>query len=73
MHLYDKIVLRKRAIIETINDLLKNGCQIEHTRHRCFADFIGNLVAGLIACNLAPKKPTLNLEIIDLDKVKMIA
>jgi hypothetical protein len=73
MHLHDKIILRKRAIIETINDLLKNGCQIEHTRHRCFANFIGNLVAGLIAYNLAPKEPALNLEIIDLDAIKKIA
>jgi len=73
MHLHDKIILRKRAIIETINDLLKNDCQIEHTRHRCFTNFIGNLVAGLIAYNLAPKKPALNLEIIDLNAVKMIA
>jgi hypothetical protein len=81
MHLHDKIVLRKRAIIETINDLLKNGCRmvtersrsIEHTRHRCLPNFVGNLVAGLIAYNLAPKKPALNLEIIDLNAVKMIA
>ncbi|MCL2502856.1 MAG: IS982 family transposase, partial [Bacteroidales bacterium] len=42
-------------------DLLKNGCQIEHTRHRCFNNFIANLVSGLIAYNLAPKKPALNL------------
>jgi hypothetical protein len=34
MHLYDKIILGKRTIIETVNDLLKNSCQIEHTRHR---------------------------------------
>ena len=73
MHLYDKIILRKRAIIETINDLLKNGCQIEHTRHRCFTNFIANLVAGLIAYNLAPKKPALNLEIIDLNAIKKVA
>jgi len=73
MHLYDKIVLRKRAIIETINDLLKNGCQIEHTRHRCLANFIGNLVAGLIAYNIAPKKPALNIEIIDFDAIRKIA
>ena len=71
--IHDKIALRKRAIIETVNDLLKNGCQIEHTRHRCFNNFIGNLVAGLIAYNLAPKKPTLNIEIIDMDAIKKIA
>ena len=73
MHLYDKIALRKRAIIETVNDLLKNGCQIEHTRHRCLNNFIGNLVSGLITYNLAPKKPALNIEIIDMNAVKMIA
>ena len=73
MHIHDKIILRKRAIIETVNDLLKNVCQIEHTRHRCFNNFIANLVAGLIAYNLMPKKPALNLDIIDLDKVKTIA
>jgi len=73
MHQHDKIILRKRAIIETVNDLLKNGCQIEHTRHRCLNNFVSNLAAGLIAYNLAPKKPALNLEIIDLNAVKKVA
>jgi len=73
MHLYDKIALRKRVIMETVNDLLKNGCQIEHTRHRCLNNFIGNLVSGLITYNLAPKKPALNIEIIDMNAVKRIA
>jgi hypothetical protein len=73
MHLYDKIALRKRAIIETVNDLLKNGCQIEHTRHRCLSNFVGNLVSGLIAYNLQPKKPALNIEIIDRNAFKLIA
>ena len=34
MDVYDKIMLRKRSIIETINDMLKNVAQIAHTRHR---------------------------------------
>jgi hypothetical protein len=42
MLMSDKIYLRKRALIETVNDQLKNICQIEHTRHRCFPNFIGN-------------------------------
>jgi len=42
MLMSDKIYLRKRALIETVNDQLKNICQIEHTRHRCFENFIGN-------------------------------
>ena len=73
MHMHDKIILRKRAIIETVNDLLKNGCQIEHTRHRCLTNFVGNLVSGLIAYNLAPKKPALNIEIIDTNAIKKVA
>jgi hypothetical protein len=59
--LSDKLLLRKRAIIETINDQLKNICQIEHTRHRSPINFLVNLVAGLIAYCHQPKKPSLGL------------
>ena len=65
MNLYDKILLRKRAVIETVNDELKNICQIEHTRHRSVDNFATNLIAGIIAYNLLPKKPGMNIEIID--------
>jgi hypothetical protein len=65
MHLSDKILLRKRALIESVCDELKNICQIEHTRHRSQEGFIVNLLSGLIAYSYLPKKPTLNLEIID--------
>ena len=47
MCLLDKILLRKRAIIESVNDYLKNICQIEHTRHRSPLNFPVNLLAGL--------------------------
>ena len=73
MHIHDKILLRKRAIIETVNDLLKNVCQIEHTRHRSVNNFITNLIAGLLAYNLMPKKPSLNLEIIDNKAISAVA
>ena len=56
MLLKDKIYLRKRALIETVNDQLKNVCQIEHTRHRCFENFIANMISALIAYNFQPKK-----------------
>jgi hypothetical protein len=59
--LADKLLLRKRAIIETINDQLKNISQVEHTRHRSVAHFFVNVVAGLIAYCHQPKKPSLNL------------
>jgi len=47
MTVADKILLRKRSVIETVNDELKNICQIEHSRHRAFTNFVTNLIAGL--------------------------
>ena len=64
MHIYDKILLRKRAVIESVNDILKNSCQIEHTRHRSFDNFITNLIAGLIAYAFMPKNPNINIDIL---------
>jgi hypothetical protein len=61
MSSYDKLLLRKRAIIETINDELKNICQIEHSRHRSFDGFLTNLVAGLAAYCFLTKKPSINI------------
>lgn len=60
--LSDKLLLRKRAIIETINDQLKNICQIEHSRHRSPINFLVHLIAGLIAYCHQPKKPSLRLQ-----------
>jgi hypothetical protein len=59
--LVDKLLLRKRVLIETINDQLKNISQVEHTRHRSPVNFLVNVVAGLIAYCHQPKKPSLNL------------
>ncbi|UGU14594.1 IS982 family transposase [Sinomicrobium kalidii] len=58
----DKILLRKRALIESVNDELKNICAIEHSRHRSPAGFIINLVSGLCAYRFLPKKPSLNIQ-----------
>lgn len=49
MPLADKLLLRKRAIAETIIDQLKNISQIEHSRHRSPVNFVVNLLCGLIA------------------------
>ena len=57
---HDKIMLRKRSLIETVNDQLKNICQIEHTRHRCFPNFIINLLSALAAFSFFDKKPSIN-------------
>jgi len=58
---HDVFLLRKRAIMETIIDQLKNISQIEHSRHRSPLNFVVNLLAGLIAYSLQPKKPSLHL------------
>jgi hypothetical protein len=73
MLIKDKIMLRQRALIETVNDELKNMCQIEHTRHRGFKNFITNLLSGLIAYSFFPKKPSINIEIIDNKALKHAA
>ena len=66
MALEEKILLRKRSLIETVNDTLKNVCQIEHSRHRSPMNFLAHLVAGLIAYTRLPKKPSLKMEYPDL-------
>jgi hypothetical protein len=58
----DQCLLRKRAIIESVNDQLKNISQIEHSRHRRPTNFLVNLVGGLIAYCFQPKKPSLGFD-----------
>ena len=58
----DKLLLRKRALIESVNDQLKNVCQIEHSRHRSPYNFLVHLLAGLVAYCHQPKKPSLHLD-----------
>jgi hypothetical protein len=62
MSISDRILLRKRSIIETINDELKNICQIEHSRHRSFGNFLTNLISGLLAYSFLSKKPSIKYE-----------
>ena len=73
MYISNKILLRKKALIECVNDELKNICQIEHTRHKSFENFLSNLISGLIAYSYLEKKPSLKTDIVDTERVKMIA
>lgn len=61
MELEEKILLRKRSLIETVNDTLKNVCQIEHSRHRSPLNFLAHLIAGLVAYTKLPKKTSLKI------------
>lgn len=58
---FDRALLRKRALVETVFDELKNLCQIEHTRHRSLMNFAVNLMAGIVAYCLQPVKPRIKL------------
>ncbi|MCZ8064729.1 MAG: IS982 family transposase [Microcystis sp. LE17-20D] len=62
MRLQDKLLSRKRCIIETIIDQLKNISQIEHSRHRSLVNFCVNVLCGLIAYCHQPKKPSLQMD-----------
>jgi hypothetical protein len=61
--LFDKLLLRKRAIIETIIDQLKNISQIEHSRHRSVPNYFVDIIAGLVAYTYRDKLPSLNLSV----------
>lgn len=61
MPLVDRLLLRKRGIIESVNDQLKNISQIEPSRHRSIWNFAVNILGALTAYSLQPKHPSLNL------------
>ena len=62
MSMSDKLLTRKRAIIETVNDELKNIAQVEHSSHRSFDNFMVNMLGALAAYCFFPKKPCIACE-----------
>jgi hypothetical protein len=73
MTLWDKAMLRKRAVIESVVDQLKNISQIEHTRHRSPINFVVNVLAGLVAYTWQEKKPSLNIVVKELGLLPSVA
>jgi len=69
----DAILLRKRALVESVNDELKNICKIEHTRHRSVKGFLVNIIAALTAYCFFPKKPSLNITPIESNQLTLWA
>lgn len=59
----EKILLRKRSVIETVNDELKNICQVEHTRHRSISGFLLNIISAIAAYSFFPKKPSIKHDV----------
>jgi hypothetical protein len=63
----EKLLLRKRSVIETVNDELKNICQVEHTRHRSIGGFLLNIISAIAAYSFFPKKPSIKKDIEETD------
>jgi hypothetical protein len=59
----EKLLLRKRSVIETVNDELQNICQVEHTRHRSISGFLLNIMSAIAAYSFFPKKPSIKRDI----------
>ena len=60
--LYDRIRLRKRSVIESVNDMLKNVVQLVHSRHRSVHNFIMNLLAAMGAHCFFATKPEVDFD-----------
>ena len=65
MSIADKILLRKRALIETVNNELKNIVQIEHPRRRSFNNFVTNALSAIAAYCFFEKKPAIDVKFIN--------
>ena len=57
----DAVLLKKRTLIGSVIKALKTQTQVEHSRHRSFANFQVNVVSALIAYQLLESNPSLNL------------
>ncbi|CEE93827.1 transposase (fragment) [Xenorhabdus nematophila str. Anatoliense] len=66
LSLWDRLMLRRRFLIETVVDQLKNISQIEHSRHRSQLGFLLEVAAGLIAYTFQPKKPRRSSDLCDI-------
>ncbi|WP_373690741.1 transposase [Endozoicomonas sp. ISHI1] len=64
MKAFDKEMLRKRTVIESVNDHLRNISGTEYTRHRSLYNFAVNLIVGLIACHREPGKPHIDISVL---------
>lgn len=60
MDLSDKLLLKKRRVIESVGSLLKGRCNIEHSRYRKPVTLLLNVCAGLMAYAFRQNKPSIN-------------
>jgi hypothetical protein len=57
MQVTDKLWLRKRAVIESVNDILMTVFDIDHTRHRSPVNALAHILGALIAYSFYDEKP----------------
>jgi len=65
MPLIDKLILRKRFLIETVFGVLKTDMQLEHSRHRSPINAFVNILACLIAYSYKSNKPAMRAFLIE--------
>lgn len=62
--IHEKLFLKKRNIIESTNNILKNTFKIEHSRHRSIKGFFANVFAAIAAYSFHQNKPAIGKEIL---------
>lgn len=66
INIFDLIMSKKRVLIESVFNILKNKLQLCHTRHRSIKNFCVHILSVLVGYQLAPEKPSINLETCNL-------
>ncbi len=59
MDLQDKLMLKKRGLIESVGSILKESLSLEHSRHRSFAGFLSHVFSTIAAYSFKSKKPSI--------------
>jgi len=72
LSIFDYILSAKRALIESVNNILKNQLKIDHTRHRSPINFLGNLLSGLVAYCFREKKPNIDISILSNNSIILV-
>jgi hypothetical protein len=62
INMFDLIMSKKRVLIESVFNILKNKLQLCHTRHRSIKNFCVHALSVLVGYQLSPTKPSINLE-----------
>ena len=61
MPLADKLMLRKRFLIETVLNILKSEMGLEHSRHRSVINAMVHVLSCLVAYAFRPGKPSISM------------